>query len=54
MGKPVKIIKIEKCTDCPNCHSDKIQVLCTVENRDLFNSVYRDERIPDWCPLEDR
>lgn len=45
-------VQIDKCEMCPHCDAAGDHILdmwcCLVED-----TIYPDERIPDWCPLPD-
>ena len=54
-GEPVqgvRIIKVEKCADCPYCllGADDIQFTCDEANVE-DPTWYINRPIPDWCPL---
>ena len=51
-GQRMRIIKVEKCADCPYCllGADDIQFTCDEANIE-DPTWYINRPIPDWCPL---
>lgn len=50
----MKIIKVEKCLDCPYGKRELIFKSKVFECRWHHRRVENPEDIPDWCPLENR
>ena len=52
----MKIIKIDRCLDCPHhhiIHTVRFTSAVTLGCKKEWRRIEDDSSIPDWCPLED-